>query len=1110
MNSCETLKTYTTYHYLYPFADKSNINEDSIETPVSKSCPFSGTRYPLGESWFRRLDTHDMSYCVACVCAQGGKSNCTSRPCDGLIQLCEEATDLNELEKGCCQQCTETDETKRVEIHIKSQVNTLNRSPTTDRPLPANSCQHNGKTYSDNQIFASNTSGIHRTSANQCVQCICQAGLVLCRLKTCYADSCSSVGDNSNGFNEDCCPLRANCRDKPISDSDNYDKREGHLVTIYSPNDDSSGTYQTLNANDCKSGGKVYANGAKWHPIIGPFGQMDCVVCVCTSGSIECSRISCHKSSCLQTKPIQGQCCPICVVHQTNEDQKSSQNEWQTKETIIETNNKSENNGNIGHKKEANVETMCVPIKMDTICFRSHAQSSNSAYYQYAFQTKATNRSTILYSFTVKDEIIIIASKQDVLWNEYIAMVCRVTCLSLDEIHSSSKQFKSVSHNRDNSLKNAIETIQRRRAENPLAHLYGPNSLPLQAIQYYKRLVPLVPINTNPNVQLIEVPLEYNQIEDDYSDDSPKNDLYLKALALKLSKLSDYNTEQDSDVSNRILNRINKKKKRTRRFHPDEYSTITLMLRKKSLPIPKISKSKSDQKFENKNNKQTKVKKVITKRKVESQMALDYMGVNNESKTSPKDLKTTDKTVVSELNDILSDDSKTEKYTQTKQNETNSGSNKTNESLSHTKRPKNTEIKEIKTKNKRSSPLTELSFNDKNDENNDNNNENENIIIYPVENIEEKSELKIGKTSDGESPIGNQQLDEWLRREYYENIAKALATMRKKRSEDSFDYNLKSDDNYGINSIDDLNSIPDNLIAIDDSNEDNENERPDNSLNKNNGKLDESDDYVVAAVEDDIEGNDKNNENEDTNGRNERTDNESEDSVIWDVIEEKSRQKKKRSVNSDVEDRDNDETNDIDIDSQRFTRINTKLESIEDSLLNEAIGLIRKTAQKGSQSEAESNKIENRLDAAYDIEDMRNLTDNQMDNQDDNLENSLSRSESADNCFAIEMLSSDCSSVADLMPNSRLHESFTDACNWHHICYTCGEIYGLLSSDCDAGFLEASRLACEDSPSCESFARLVLKPLRQSRVFYKSSVPQTCFQYKCIKDFLFDSTNKKR
>ena len=104
--------------------------------------------------------------------------------------------------------------------------------------------------------------------------------------------------------------------DKPISDSDDYQRKEGHLVTIYSPNDDSSATDQRLTANDCKSGGKVYPNGDKWHPIIGPFGQMECVVCVCNSGSVECSRITCphlDHSSCLKPKRVQGQCCPSCA-----------------------------------------------------------------------------------------------------------------------------------------------------------------------------------------------------------------------------------------------------------------------------------------------------------------------------------------------------------------------------------------------------------------------------------------------------------------------------------------------------------------------------------------------------------------------------------------------------------------------------------------------------------------------------------------------------------------------------------------------------------------------------------------------------------------------------
>jgi hypothetical protein len=43
-------------------------------------------------------------------------------------------------------------------------------------------------------------------------------------------------------------------------------------------------------------------------------------------------------------------------------------------------------------------------------------------------------------------------------------------------------------------------------------------------------------------------------------------------------------------------------------------------------------------------------------------------------------------------------------------------------------------------------------------------------------------------------------------------------------------------------------------------------------------------------------------------------------------------------------------------------------------------------------------------------------------------------------CYALEMLSNDCSAVANLVPNGRVKDSFTEACNWHQICYTCVSI----------------------------------------------------------------------
>ncbi|XP_054159238.1 chordin-like protein 1 [Oppia nitens] len=280
------------------------------------------------------------------------------------------------------------------------------------------SCLHNGHLYYDNQIFASNTTSIQKSQSNQCVQCICQAGLVLCRLKTCYPNSCSTVGDNSNRLNEDCCPLRSSCRDKPISDSDNDSKNDDYLVSIYSPNDDSTANNNNnkpFGGNDCKSGAKIYENGAKWHPMIGPFGQMDCVICVCMSGTVQCSRISCDHliKDCHKTKQIQGQCCPICVDPINTESQKSDLNNHRTQQTF--SHSMSYNNSKIND----NFQQICIPLKLDTIVYRSHAQSSNSAYYQYAFQTNKTNRSTTLYSFTLKDGKITDFSQQYLTYDEY-------------------------------------------------------------------------------------------------------------------------------------------------------------------------------------------------------------------------------------------------------------------------------------------------------------------------------------------------------------------------------------------------------------------------------------------------------------------------------------------------------------------------------------------------------------------------------------------------------------------------------------------------------------------------------------------------------------------
>ena len=43
---------------------------------------------------------------------------------------------------------------------------------------------------------------------------------------------------------------------------------------------------------DCKSGDRYFYNGAEWHPVIGPFGEMNCVTCHCKNGKPTVQKLS--------------------------------------------------------------------------------------------------------------------------------------------------------------------------------------------------------------------------------------------------------------------------------------------------------------------------------------------------------------------------------------------------------------------------------------------------------------------------------------------------------------------------------------------------------------------------------------------------------------------------------------------------------------------------------------------------------------------------------------------------------------------------------------------------------------------------------------------------
>ncbi len=68
---------------------------------------------------------------------------------------------------------------------------------------------------------------------------------------------------------------------------------------------------------DCISGGRYYLHGTTWHPVMGPFGPMDCVNCQCRSGRIECQRLECPSRpalNCERPVKVAGRCCPVCPL----------------------------------------------------------------------------------------------------------------------------------------------------------------------------------------------------------------------------------------------------------------------------------------------------------------------------------------------------------------------------------------------------------------------------------------------------------------------------------------------------------------------------------------------------------------------------------------------------------------------------------------------------------------------------------------------------------------------------------------------------------------------------------------------------------------------------
>ncbi|CAG7682310.1 unnamed protein product, partial [Allacma fusca] len=368
-------------------------------------CRFAGKEYSPGDVWYPPYER----YCIRCSCLMTSKLNCTSQECPLDCNIGNKMT-----EHPCCKSCSDSDSSLlRTPLAISAADSEAipSRSggglssflPSSGHPSAEEdeeeeplvtenseyvSCLHQGKIYRDGESFTANVSGLPISAVDQCMQCVCQSGMVLCQMKYCSSFKCSS-GSSSASLTTDsdtccqrCSAWKASKTDKSddqedddlaqkfaIATGDHRDSKDSSVSMpvatdnfngVFGGNPDSSITFRDispLNSNgngrdfkkqqvdDCISGGRFYMHGSTWHPVIGPFGVMECVVCKCARGQIDCGRLKCPPKkdlSCSKPAKVEGHCCPICTSASSSDGSK-----------------------------------MCVSGKQDLTAFRSHGFGLN-------------------------------------------------------------------------------------------------------------------------------------------------------------------------------------------------------------------------------------------------------------------------------------------------------------------------------------------------------------------------------------------------------------------------------------------------------------------------------------------------------------------------------------------------------------------------------------------------------------------------------------------------------------------------------------------------------------------------------------------------------------
>jgi len=381
---------------------------------AGESCTFSSKTYSTGDVWYSRLGQRGALYCVACLCQEGGKINCTIHQCG---QECVSPQTTNE----CCLFCSKeprammsapsaaaaavaapalTSSRKSSATTTSSSISSSSSSSSTKNVTSfaereaATTCLHNGNVYRHKERFSSPSIGLKPEHANQCVQCACEAGMVLCQLRDCVKPDC----EKPIRTHEDCCPV---CPDP----AGRLDEMDNSPVIIQQTD---------TKLEDCISGGRYYLHGSTWHPVMGPFGPMDCVNCVCKLGRIECHRLDCPDRltlNCDTPVKVTGRCCPVCPLQGDNQGtlqsmssspmtreasmprSTSSTSHFRDAKSHVRTSSAPPSSGarllpsmTPSLKSSPSPSSLCLPENYDTLVYRALGGANSSTFIQYVFQ----------------------------------------------------------------------------------------------------------------------------------------------------------------------------------------------------------------------------------------------------------------------------------------------------------------------------------------------------------------------------------------------------------------------------------------------------------------------------------------------------------------------------------------------------------------------------------------------------------------------------------------------------------------------------------------------------------------------------------------------------